>query len=74
MKKMNLSSFLVPSQSSNEVRQFFGSVSYRLMVFYVDLKEIMKVWKSKIWVLSCLSLPNKTLIHWNNTFCNKITM
>ena len=67
MKKMSLSSFLVPSQSSNEVRQFFGSVSYRLIVFYVDLKEIMKVWKSKIWLLSCLSLFNKAFTYWNRT-------
>ena len=71
MKKMNLSSFLVPSQSSNEVRQFFGSVSYRLMVFYVDLKEIMKVWKSKIWVLSCLSLLNKAFTYWNKISCKR---
>ena len=33
------SSFLVQSQSSNEVRQFFGSISYRLLLFYLDLKD-----------------------------------
>ena len=45
---MSLSSFLVRSQSSNEVKQFFESVSYRLLAFYLDLKVVMKVWKSKI--------------------------
>ena len=43
------SSFLVQSQSSNEVRQFFGSICYRLLLFYLDLKdnECLEV---KIWV------------------------
>ena len=33
------SSFLVQSQSSNEVRQFFGSISYRLLLFYLDSED-----------------------------------
>ena len=63
---MSLTYFLVHSQSSNELRQIVGSVDY--WFFYLYLKEVMKVWKLKIWVLPSLSLPNKEFIYWNKPF------
>ena len=34
--------------------------------FYLNLKEVLKVWKSKIWVLSCLAKSSsKITIYWS---------
>ena len=36
---------------------------------FLDLEEVMKVLKSKKWVLACLGAPNKAFIDWNKTTC-----
>ena len=75
-EKMSSISFLVHSQSSNEVSKYLEGVSYRLLFFYLNLKRVMKVWRSKRWVLPCYSLDNKELTEIKHLakHSNKITV
>ena len=52
--------------SKTTMPKFCLDTSLRLLVFYLNLKEVQKVWKSKIWVLSCLAKSSsKITIYWS---------